>query len=181
MALRALVLFSFSFFPLEDSPTASPPPPPSHLHPLNPQDYQLIADNFSASVLTFADLVKRANGTQYDTYNSLQLHIHANTQRFISVQGGSSYISSLFGGTNIIYHRKYGGEWSHKIQPYTRLFPRLSRARILPVKRFGTLLRRIREQYLRDVALEDLPPCMPRREDEREAAAGAAPAEKAEG
>lgn len=40
-----------------------------------------------------------------DTYsfNTLQFMLHANCDKFISVQGGSSILSSAFGGTNLIY------------------------------------------------------------------------------
>jgi len=37
------------------------------------------------------------------SFNELQFMLHANCDSFISVQGGSSILSSCFGGTNIIY------------------------------------------------------------------------------
>lgn len=40
------------------------------------------------------------------TFNELQLKIFANTDHFISVQGGYAIVCSYFGGTNIIYGKR---------------------------------------------------------------------------
>lgn len=37
------------------------------------------------------------------TYNQLQLMLHANCNKFISIAGGNAVISSYFGGVNIVY------------------------------------------------------------------------------
>jgi len=39
-------------------------------------------------------------------YNTIQLALHDNCKKFISVQGGSSRMASLFGGDNIVQHIK---------------------------------------------------------------------------
>eukprot|EP01001_Neometanema_parovale_P005847 NODE_2249_length_1466_cov_96.630678_g2137_i0.p1 GENE.NODE_2249_length_1466_cov_96.630678_g2137_i0~~NODE_2249_length_1466_cov_96.630678_g2137_i0.p1 ORF type:complete len:424 (-),score=52.18 NODE_2249_length_1466_cov_96.630678_g2137_i0:65-1336(-) len=108
------------------------------------RDYELIAANYSRSVVTFADLLKTHNSS----YNKLQLAVHAKCRHFISIQGGSSYLASYFGGTNMILHRHGGGEWGHKYQAYFKLFPRLSHARVLAFRHYAPLLRKIRDIYL---------------------------------
>lgn len=37
------------------------------------------------------------------SFNELQLRVFASAERFISVLGGSSYLASYFGGTNVVY------------------------------------------------------------------------------
>jgi hypothetical protein len=40
------------------------------------------------------------------SFNELQLRLYANCERFVSVLGGSSFLASYFGGTNIVYARE---------------------------------------------------------------------------
>lgn len=56
-------------------------------------------------------------------YNTLQLALHDGCKHFISVQGGSSRIASLFGGVNVILHVK-GAEL--KWGEYDKILSRLS-------------------------------------------------------
>jgi len=56
--------------------------------------------NYMHDVWLFDDIVKKY--PQY-TYNEVQLKIMANTDKFISVCGGNGILSSLFGGTSILY------------------------------------------------------------------------------
>ena len=48
-------------------------------------------------------------------YNTIQLALHDNCKNFISVQGGTSRIASLFGGNNIVLHIK-GSENDNEYQ-----------------------------------------------------------------
>lgn len=51
-------------------------------------------------------------------FNDVQMAIHdVSDKKHISVQGGSSRIASLFGGTNIVLHKK-GSELSEKVDEY---------------------------------------------------------------
>jgi len=45
------------------------------------------------------------------SFNELQMRLFANCDRFVSVLGGSSYLASYFGGTNIVYARE-GWKWT---------------------------------------------------------------------
>ena len=56
--------------------------------------------NYMEDVWLFDDIVKKY--PQY-TYNETQLKVMANTDKFISVCGGNGILSSVFGGTSIIY------------------------------------------------------------------------------
>ena len=56
--------------------------------------------NYVEDVWLFDDIVKKY--PQY-TYNEIQLKVMANTGKFISVCGGNGILSSMFGGTSIIY------------------------------------------------------------------------------
>lgn len=61
-------------------------------------DFELIRREFP-DVLTIQDLVNRH---PYD-WNTTQLMVYSNCDRFISVQGGASVLASYFGGINLIY------------------------------------------------------------------------------
>jgi hypothetical protein len=62
-------------------------------------DYELIGDKFSDIVTT----QQLFNDNKDLTFNTLQLMLFANCNRFISVQGGGCILASYFGGMNIIY------------------------------------------------------------------------------
>jgi len=69
--------------------------------------------NFDYSgMLTIQELLKL--NPKLD-YNTIQLALHDNCKNFISVQGGSSRIASLFGGNNIVLHIK-GSENDNEYQ-----------------------------------------------------------------
>jgi hypothetical protein len=60
--------------------------------------------------------------TDFTNFNHFQLCLHAQCDRFISVQGGSSYLASYFGGINIVY-AKQGKENDHgSFEGYFRKF-----------------------------------------------------------
>lgn len=46
------------------------------------------------------------NNFKRDNYNKLQIVLASKTKKFISVQGGTSILSSMFGGENIVFARK---------------------------------------------------------------------------
>jgi len=48
------------------------------------------------------DLYKKFE-EDFNNFNHFQLALHAACDKFISVQGGTSYLASYFGGTNIVY------------------------------------------------------------------------------
>ena len=55
------------------------------------------------------------------------MRLFANCERFISVLGGSSYLASHFGGTNIVYARE---GWEVKCNAYANWFHLFSEARV---------------------------------------------------
>ena len=56
-------------------------------------------------VLDFQNMVRQSNDLPESTrYNEVLLRVHANAKHFISVQGGSARLASMFGGTNLILH-----------------------------------------------------------------------------
>jgi hypothetical protein len=68
-------------------------------------------------------------------YNEAQLRIFARVKCFISVQGGTSLLSSYFGGENVIFYKK-GGE---KRYAYENTYPKLSNAQISVVEDYESL------------------------------------------
>lgn len=93
---------------------------------LNFGDFNLIKEKHS-NVLTMQKLMDRYN----IDYNTLLLRLSSMCDKFISVQGGTSITSSMFGGTNIILFNK-GGETQYT---FDEVYPRLSGANI---NRVGT-------------------------------------------
>lgn len=67
-------------------------------------DFKLIEDKYKSKVLTIQELVPPST-----TFNITQMMVHANSNNFISVQGGNAVFSSYFGGSNIVF-AKEGGE-----------------------------------------------------------------------
>ena len=78
-------------------------------------------------------------------FNKLQLQIMANCDRFISVQGGPSYICSYFGGTNIIYHTK-----GHELEKgaYRGYFTQFSNSNIIVCQTYKDLNTTISRVFL---------------------------------
>ncbi len=77
-------------------------------------------------------------------FNELQLKLMANCERFISVQGGLSVLTSYFGGTNIIYHNT-----GHELGKgaYEGYFTKLSNATIIPVTSYKHLIRQAEQHF----------------------------------
>ena len=78
-------------------------------------------------VLTIQQLRARHPGL---SFNELQLRLFAACERFVSVLGGSSYLASYFGGTNVVYARR---GWEVACGAYDRWFDRFSGARVVAV------------------------------------------------
>ena len=70
------------------------------------------------------------------TFNTLQLMLNANCERFISVQGGSSILSSAFGGKNLIY--AFGGE-EILIGSYKNWYGKFSNCKVDYTSNFNSL------------------------------------------
>jgi hypothetical protein len=62
------------------------------------------------------------------TFNELQLRLFAGSARFVSVLGGSSYLASYFGGTNVVYARR---GWEVNCHAYDNWFDKFSGARVV--------------------------------------------------
>ena len=80
------------------------------------------------NVILIGDLVKESKYS----YNETQLKIMANCSRFVTVCGGNSILSSLFGGTVISYIHK-GKELRPNYFGPNSYFRKLSNANIIPV------------------------------------------------
>jgi len=85
--------------------------------------------NYLQDVWLFDDIVKKY--PQY-TYNEVQLKIMANTDKFISVCGGNGILSSLFGGTSILYVTQ-GRELRPNYFSDESYWKKLSGADVIPV------------------------------------------------
>mmetsp|Transcript_2113 Transcript_2113/g.5004 ORF Transcript_2113/g.5004 Transcript_2113/m.5004 type:complete len:143 (-) Transcript_2113:182-610(-) len=95
------------------------------------------------SVSIFQDLLKSKPRT---SWNELQLRLHANCRHKISVQGGSSILSSFFPGINLIYAVK-GSEMFDKQYDF-RWYPRLGNATTVPVHTYKLLISAAQELFL---------------------------------
>lgn len=89
-------------------------------------DFQLT--EYFEDVILMDDIV---NASDY-TYNETQLRVMANCQRFITVCGGNSILSSMFGGTVISYVHK-GKELRPNYFGSESYFRKLSNANVIPV------------------------------------------------
>lgn len=58
----------------------------------------------------------------FENFNHFQLCLHAQCEHFISVQGGSSYLASYFGGTNIVYAKQGAENDNNSFEGYFRKF-----------------------------------------------------------
>ena len=107
---------------------------------LDLDDHDFLKKNFP-EVIIFDDLLEKY--PEYN-FNQLQLMVLANSEYFISVQGGGSRLCSFFGGTNIIYHKK-GRELETK--QYKYFFPRFSKAKIIACINKEDLVNAVHKKY----------------------------------
>jgi hypothetical protein len=103
-------------------------------------DHSMLRREFP-NVLLFQDMLAASPS---DDYNSLQLKLHADCQRFVSVQGGNSVVASYFGGTNIVFAVK-GPEVRHGT--YSSLYPLLSGCRVVHARTHQEVLSRATELF----------------------------------
>jgi hypothetical protein len=78
------------------------------------------------------------------TFNELQLRLYSNCQRFVSVLGGSAYLASYFGGTNIVFAQR---GWEVDCGAYQRWFNRFSGARVVAIGSGGELLEAVEREF----------------------------------
>ncbi|MFN8027339.1 MAG: hypothetical protein U0W40_13575 [Acidimicrobiia bacterium] len=79
------------------------------------------------------------------TFNELQLRVFASATRFVSVLGGSSYLASYFGGTNVVLAKE---GWEVRCGAYDGWFRLFSGARLVRVADEAELLRTVADEWL---------------------------------
>jgi hypothetical protein len=79
------------------------------------------------------------------SFNELQLRVFAGCRRFVSVVGGSSYLASWFGGTNVVYAR---GGWEVDCGAFEGWFGAFSGARVVAVSTPEALLAAVDRELL---------------------------------
>ena len=112
-----------------------------HQESCDMNDFEILKDRFPG-VLTLQELLKENLDL---SYNQLQLQLFANCEHFISVQGGSSYLASYFGGKNIIFAKE---GWEVQCNAYRNWFHRFSGARIFPVNNDQDLIDTVKREFL---------------------------------
>jgi hypothetical protein len=79
------------------------------------------------------------------SFNELQLQLFANCERFVSVLGGSAFLASYFGGTNVVYACK---GWEVTCNAYANWFHLFSGAKVLSARTHREYLEVIRREFL---------------------------------
>jgi hypothetical protein len=106
-----------------------------------PGDIEAVKRAFP-DVLTIQELRAEHPGL---SYNRLQLELFAASERFVSVLGGSSYLASYFGGTNVVYARR---GWEVACGAYDNWFHRFSGAQVVPASNPRELLGAVERELL---------------------------------
>jgi hypothetical protein len=101
-------------------------------------------------VLLMNDLYAR-HQHEVTNFNHLQLMVYANTDRFISMHGGTAALASYFGGINIILSHP-GGGLEHDFNEYATIFPALSGATILHARSVDEVFGHLASHFARPVA-----------------------------
>jgi len=102
-------------------------------------DHALLRQRFP-DVHIFQDLLA---ASAHD-YNGLQLRLHAECDRFVSVQGGNAVMASYFGGTNLVYAVR-GPEVRYGT--FQTLYPRLSGCTVVQVGAPSEMLREAAKRF----------------------------------
>lgn len=92
---------------------------------------------------------RQSNGSG-QSFNELQILVHAQSSRLVSVQGGNSIVASHFAGTNIIY-AVMGSEAQNPETELQHVYTRLGdngRGTIVHVKSYDSLLHAARQHFL---------------------------------
>jgi len=79
------------------------------------------------------------------SHNRLQLELFATSEHFVSVLGGSSYLASYFGGTNVVYAKR---GWEVACGAYENWFDRFSGARVVAASNPRKLLETVERELL---------------------------------
>lgn len=86
------------------------------------------------------------------SFNTLQLMIFANCQKFITMNGGHSILAAYFGGENIIYSR-FGNPMAQELRAennsFYRWYHEFSGQRVVHVADYDELLHRINIQWVK--------------------------------
>lgn len=104
--------------------------------------------DIEALQMTFPDVVtiQQLHATHPDlTFNELQLRLFASCEHYVSVVGGSSYLASYFGGTNVVYAN---GGWEVDCGAFDGWFHRFSGARVVPAPTPAALLQAVHDELL---------------------------------
>lgn len=87
---------------------------------------------------------------EYDmSFNLFQMLLYSRSNKFISVQGGTSVLSSIFGGTNIIY-AKNGSELD--CGAFDNWYSEFSSCKILHTNEYSQLISLVSQEYLKPPA-----------------------------
>lgn len=105
-------------------------------------DYELAK---SMGVTTIHDLQKQNPDL---SFNHLQLMVMANSERFITMNGGYSILASYMGGTNIIYSKKCH-ELKPRVNSFYRWYHRFGGSRILHVNNYEDLFSRVNDLFIK--------------------------------
>lgn len=113
-------------------------------------DHQTIheSDDIDAVTRTYPDVltIQQLQAEHPDlSFNELQLRLFAGCERFVSVLGGSSYLASYFGGTNVVFARR---GWEVACGAYERWFHLFSGARVVRTASPQALLRAVEAELL---------------------------------
>lgn len=108
-------------------------------------EFQWLATNHPEVVL-MEELFKENIG-KAKNFNHLQLMVYANSDRFISIHGGTATLASYFGGINLILS-KQGPE--HYFECYKKLYPQFSGATILHAKKDIEVEQYIKKYFIGD-------------------------------
>ena len=79
------------------------------------------------------------------SFNELQLRLYSGCCRFVSVLGGSAYLASYFGGTNIVLARR---GWEVDCGAYQRWFDCFSGARVVAIGSDRELAQAVEREFL---------------------------------
>jgi len=104
-------------------------------------EFEAIRQRFS-SVLTIQQIHAEH---RHLSFNELQIRLFANCEHFVSVLGGSAFLASYFGGTNIVYARD---GWEVSCNAYTNWFHLFSGARVLTASTYRRLLELVKSEFL---------------------------------
>lgn len=93
-------------------------------------------------VILFQDLLKESDLT----WNELIMSIFANTDKFITINGGYSVLASYFGGTNIIYC-KTGSEVSPSVNSFKNWYHEFGGSNIILTRTHHQLISEVKNNY----------------------------------